>query len=32
MGKPKMKIVLLNADTIGKFNRMAAKMQTKAKR
>lgn len=32
MGKPKMKIVLLNADIIGKFNKMAANMQTKAKR
>lgn len=32
MGKPKMKIVLLNAETIGKFKRMAVKTQTNAKR
>jgi hypothetical protein len=32
MGKPKMKAVLLNAEIIGKFKRMAVNTQIKANR
>ncbi len=32
MGNPKMKACLLNAETIGKFNKMAVKMHIKLNR